>query len=458
MPPEEMCTTMGRETAPGRSMNGPLDSWGQGRSDAAQSACWCEDIESRPATIILAMLGLLGGTCGQPVSIWMRDFSSDVACCVQRFLMKHLSTEQFCEIRGQSDLSRLAEEGSPIVLGVVDPLQSGRSLGQAVLWAIGRRRGSRTPAILFASECGQADSPAALLALRGSPDELRRTRDWFLGHPDPDPRIRAHFSHLPPTSTPVDLSSLLPVIAPTNGPVAWRPRLRTLETLQGLLAGHALLRAVLASASRPQRVVASLSDYRCVYAFLQSPVVAAPEETGDPLLEAMVERANLYLEERARQGCAGVFKQGRTGLTSRAPRVPGGLEDRDRAITCAELADLGHSHSPLLKSLIDAVVKSRDPGRIRKMGLDQEVSDERCLQGLSAAELLPMLACWSIKQVRTRFVRLRREGFITSERFPDNGADWFKLPEELRWLPAEFQGLPSPEQAKSLVAGSVQPA
>ena len=92
------------------------------------------------------------------------------------------------------------------------------------------------------------------------------------------------------------------------------------------------------------------------------------------------------------------------------------------------------------------------------MGLAREVSDERCLQGHSPEELRAILAWWSMKQVYSRFAKLRRQGFLEAVRSPSNGPLWLELPEELKGLPAEFQGLPSPERAEGLIAGSVPPA
>ena len=54
------------------------------------------------------------------------------------------------------------------------------------------------------------------------------------------------------------------------------------------------------------------------------------------------------------------------------------------------------------------------------------------------------MVTWSMKQVRKRFDRLRREGFIEAERDPPGNGPWIiQLPEELRPLPGEFQGLPA---------------
>ena len=69
-------------------------------SDVVQ---WRDRVDTPPATIWLPMLGLLGGTCGEPVSIWLRDYPPDVTCAVHRFLLAHLWNGQVCEIVGRSD-------------------------------------------------------------------------------------------------------------------------------------------------------------------------------------------------------------------------------------------------------------------------------------------------------------------------------------------------------------------
>jgi hypothetical protein len=431
------------------------------RAPIADRGCWCDEFDSAPAMIALPMLGMLGGSCGEPVSLLAIDYPPEVVCAVQRFLLTHLRDGQVLEIFGRSDLSRLVQaDGDEIVLVIVDPHRARSSVGQGVLWSIARRRGGRSPAVLLASESGLADSPAAMLAIRRSTDDLARIQDWLLRHSSPDPRIGAYFTRSAGSTFTVDFARLAAVIAPGDGPAIWQARsVRSLETLRGLLAGSALLRRILASSDACQEIVPSGEDYGRVYSLLQGPAVGVPEEAGDHLLVAMVRRANLYLErapyleEAARRACGKGFKQGREGFESRMIPRSYRASERDRGISRRELADLGNVRSELLKSLIDDVVKSEQIGRIRSMGLVRDLAEERCRQGIGQEELRSMLVHWTMKQVITRFHKLCRQGFIESERMPSNGPLVYQLPDELKGLPPEFKGLPSPEEVERLITG-----
>jgi hypothetical protein len=229
---------------------------------------------------------------------------------------------------------------------------------------------------------------------------------------------------------------------------------RSRETLRGLLAGSALLQRILASPDAWDAIVPSGEDFGRAYSLLQGPAVGVPEAAGDRLLVAMVERANLHLEVKAsRTPCGEVFKQGRQGFDSRVIQRSSRATGRDREISRRELADLGNERSELLKSLIDDVVKSREIGRIRRMGLIRDLAEERCRQGIGPEELRSMLVHWTMKQVITRFDKLCRQGFIESERIRSNGPLVYELPEELKGLPPEFRGLPSPEEVERLTTG-----
>ena len=144
------------------------------RAPIAHGGRWGDEFDSTPAMIALPMLAMLGGTCGEPLSICAFDFPPEVICAVERFLLAHLRDEQVLEIFGRSDLSRLVQQsGNEIVLVIVDPHRARISVGQGVLWSIARRRGGRSPAVLLASESGLVDPPGAMLAIRGSTDDLR---------------------------------------------------------------------------------------------------------------------------------------------------------------------------------------------------------------------------------------------------------------------------------------------
>jgi hypothetical protein len=296
-----------------------------------------------------------------------------------------------------------------------------------------------------------------MLAIRRSTDDLARIQDWLLKHPSPDPRIGAYFSRPAGSTFTVDYSRLAAVLAPGGGPAIWQPRsVRSLETLRGLLAGSALLRRILSSTDAWSVIEPSGEDFDRVYSLLQGPAVGVPEEAGDHLLVAMVGRANLYLEvKEARKTSGELFKHGREGFESRVIPESSRAAHRDRGVSHRELADLGNERSELLKSLVDDVVRSGKIERIRRMGLVRDVPDEQLRQQISPEKLRSMLVYWTMKQVYTRFNKLRRQEFIESERIPSNGPLRLQLPEELKGLPPEFKGLPSPKEVERLYEGRV---
>ena len=63
-------------------------------------------------------------------------------------------------------------------------------------------------------------------------------------------------------------------------------------------------------------------------------------------------------------------------------------------------------------------------------------------------DLVAMLRSWTAKQARSRFDRMRRDGFVDASRQPANGPWVYHIPEEYGQFPGEFQGLPSAEQVR----------
>lgn len=244
----------------------------------------------------------------------------------------------------------------------------------------------------------------------------------------------------------VSLAGLPALFGPDAGS-HWTPQsLRAVQTLRGLLAGYCLLGRLGVLPGDLGLIAPGLDEYAGVYELLQRSRAGLPEDSGDPLLAAMIRRANLYLKIRDDVPAAPRHVQvGREGLTSLATKRTGDQgSSGSRPIGLRELADLGNVRSSMTLSLVDAALSSSDTRAIQGLGLLRRLPADPSPRSLGREAIVPLLVTWSMKQVRKRFDRLRRQGFIEAERVPPGNGPWvILLPEELRPLPGEFQGLPT---------------
>jgi hypothetical protein len=240
------------------------------------------------------------------------------------------------------------------------------------------------------------------------------------------------------------------------GPDAlWTPQtLRAVQTLQGLLAGHSLLRRLVGGSGEINRVAPDLDDYAAVYEILRRSRAGLLDDPGDPIIAAMVRRGNLYLNGLDNvSGTPATIHVGREGYSSLAPARSGNRDrPRIRPISLRELADLGNVRSLMTRALVDAALSSNDLKSVQALGLRMKLPPDTNLTSLGRDAVLPLLITWSMKQVRDRFDRLRRQGFIDAKRVPPGNGPWImQLPEELKPLPSEFQGLPTIERITATV-------
>jgi len=77
------------------------------------------------------------------------------------------------------------------------------------------------------------------------------------------------------------------------------------------------------------------------------------------------------------------------------------------------------------------------------MGLVSRPPEQRAWTRIPVDRLSGLLRSWSLKQVRTRLDRLRRDGLITAEREHANGPWQYLLPAELTDASSPFRNLPS---------------
>jgi hypothetical protein len=77
-----------------------------------------------------------------------------------------------------------------------------------------------------------------------------------------------------------------------------------------------------------------------------------------------------------------------------------------------------------------------------KLGLAKRLPPERDWPLASPADLAKYLKSWSVKQVRTHFEALQRQGMVTAAREHSNGPWQYELPEALTTNGSPFAGLP----------------
>ena len=406
-------------------------------------------VETAPATVGLLILGMLGGVCGEPVSVWIHDYPPDIVGALQRLIREHVPKRRVCEVFGPTDLRRLRCDAANFALVLVYPTPGHHSATLVAQWVLERSRRTRLPMALVAGERCDLESPGAILRLAAGPTEIARLRALFWGTPEPDQRVLKFFSGPWGPRIEAKFAALPALFDPSPQPL-WVPRsLRTLQTLRGLLAGHRLLKCLGDAAADLQTISPGLDDYAAVYALLTRSRAGLPGEMGDPILAAMICRANLHLkcrEEASRSPEPVVAgRQGNSSLatTQRAAAGPA----RNRPIGLGELADLGNIRSSKASRLIDAVLAAGDFQLLRGLGLIKRLPEGTTPTSLGREGIAGLMVTWSMKQVRQRFDRLRREGFIEAERFPAGNGPWvIQLPEELKPLPGEFQGLPPVER------------
>ena len=400
-------------------------------------------------SIALPILGMLGGMCGEPVSVMLQDYPEDLIGVVLRLIRAHVPDERICEIFRPADLRPLTQRANEFALVLVYPTPGHLAAGQIAHWHLERDRRTRLPMILLVGEQADQESPGALLRLGVGPAQIARLRESSSGDLSPDPCVREYLSGSWGPRIDSSFADLRALFELGTDPL-WRPRsLRSVQILRGLLTGHCLLRHIGAIPGRLDLVVPDLDDYAGVYKLLLRSRAGLPGEMGDPILAAMIRRANLYIQcrEEASRGSEPVLAA-RQGISSLATTRQSRRDPiSDRPIGLRELADLGNVRSSLASHLIDATIRTGDLREISGLGLIKRLPAGTMPASLGKEAIARLMITWSMKQVRNRFDRLRREGFIEAERVPAGNGSWvIHLPEELKPLPGEFQGLPPVER------------
>jgi hypothetical protein len=417
-----------------------------------------DPLEGTPGSVRLGLCALLAGLAGRPVTLVFRDFPPDVTVGVWNFLAGLLPDERVLELGSPRDLSVLRRELAKIRLVLVYPMAR-PGLLTAVAWLLERRRGRRVPlpAVLSAVAAEPGEAPGASLVVHGRPEELGAIAGW-LGGADRslDEPLRSFLrrereSLLGITFVPELVDALLQRPAPADGGPGPKAA-QTSALLAGLLAGACCLRQLAAGdAAWPTTLQASVQDYGTIYRLLRGPTTRPAADPYDPLAEAMVRRANAYLQMKATAAGPGPSRSGKVARAEQAgqaaPEEETSVSDR---ITRRMLADLGNVRSGEVRWLVDHLRRaSNGIAKFRKIGLVRPLPQDADWPSEDPTELCRQLLPWSIKQVRVHFGRLHEQGLIEAQRPQANGPWVYRLPEELTTPASAFRDLPKPEDLRS---------
>lgn len=402
-------------------------------------------LPSRPTSVALGELAIAGGLVGESLLINYQSFPAMVLCDVWKHFARGVGAEHVQHIRTRKDITDLEDAMGSIRIAI---LHNG-GLCNDTSWAIQMSRSTqRTPTVFCATSAkGTDDAPGAALTFTCTDNEVTSIAKWLVTQAP----VAVNESEIEAPSTiqyDPRIATLITKILSTSSP---RCRgLRESRILRGLLAGACILRSSQMKQNASSTIAVSLQDYDLVRNLLCSETVKSDQATYDPLTVAMIGRANVFLA--VVRNCGQMpMNESEQEMLDYLERY-GGNPTKRELITRRELADLGNVNSITVRMLIERL-QQKKYGRsaFRKMGLTgKQVSDQVWKQS-SARELARRLRPWSVKQVRTHFDRLHKDGLITAEREASNRPWRYRLPEELSDASSPFSGLPT---AQDLDAGS----
>jgi hypothetical protein len=309
---------------------------------------------------------------------------------------------------------------------------------QEVAWLVqmaGTDSMSPRPAVFCGFQHDEPDAdPGLTLPLTNDERELAAIENWRTVHPESNAvevERPMSVSHVP------QLAELLQPTPLRRVGIGYRER----RIVTAITEGAALLRSAgSAGEDAVQALQVNMADYEVARRMLCSLIVRPNQELCEPLTADMLNRANVYLAVKLCGDRESPFwsPDGDGYRRSRESSLK-----RD-AITRRELVDLGNVRSRTIERLIEYLQRI-DSGFLEygRMGLMGEPIAEVTWRRSSPRELARRLTSWSIKQVRTHFDRLHRQGLITVERQQANGPLHYRLPEELENARSPYSRLPS---------------
>jgi len=383
-----------------------------------------------------------GGAVGHPVHIVFQDYPAPIIAELYRRHVAWIEKKNVFTVFGLRDFHQVQSKLDAVrLILLVDEKQLGRTC-----WLLDIQRNDSeadvrpSPAIFSCHNASAAgDVPGATLVLHGYSPQVKSLEAWL--------QHGSSWSSLPPDLAQSRIRfdpRLSPLVANQtidNGkaPLSLRER----QILKGLLVGAALVRKTEVN-GRDGLIPVELQDYRVVYKALQSTTTQPAGESFDPLVLAMVNRANAYLLMKAQE---------KEKKLARADAPVGAVED-ERTITRREIADLGNTRGKTVERLLHFLLQ-QGPEGVRifcSIGTTRVIKEQDGLPSREYRELAKLLLTWGPKQTRTRFAFLHSKGLITAEREAANQPWVYELPEALANATSPFRSLPEPEELERGVA------
>ena len=393
-----------------------------------------------PPIIQATLYAVCGGLSGNPVGIWLRDFSPDIVAGICRTLSQLFGDERVLELVRTSDLKQLTDRLPALRLVISYPGSLNRRLLTDADWKLERRRGcgQPIPAILTVYDSKTSESPGAHLVINGTESSNREIAKWLETANVVDlcpPRLLKDVSK---SAIDVDFGLVQPLLDRYTRSHTDLSAIRTTKIVFGMLAGMACLE----HSHLTEPAIVAVRHYAELFRLLQRPSFSRTDDLRDPITTAMVHRANAYLLMRSSAG------ENRTPLNGRpvdSPRNVANAEPSNRLITLADIADLGRPSSNRAKELISYVHREQGIKGLVSLGLTSPLSRLDGWQNADEKTIAECLIVWSLKQARTRFFQLHRQGEITAIRPVRNGPWQYQIPYDFAPGRSLFAGLPSPE-------------
>ena len=388
-----------------------------------------------PSSVRLGELAMAAGLAGDSVTLCYQDFPAPVLSGIWQHHVRAVGPDAVHHIHTQKDLNKLPSRMAEVRVVIVHTPR----LHIPTAWSIQMADlmdGISRPAMfsrLVPSDL--AEDPGATLVVRATLQENDDLARWLAaqGNANQGQQSSVRSSTV---DTPAWLFRILS--ADPQGSSSIRHRYRESQIFRALVAGACILRTSCGEGRAEANVTAE--DYESVRQLLQSPILRSADATCDPLATAMVGRANVYLAARSGE----IRRNGR--------RLPGSefdsIHDDDEhppkeLITRREVADLGNVRSGLVRRLVAYLRQDADGYEwYRRMGTARRPPNRSAWLTASVDALSANLFAWSVKQVRSHFDRLQRDGLIAAERDHGNGPWRYALPEELSDASFPFHHFP----------------
>lgn len=391
-----------------------------------------------PSVVRLGELATAAGIAGLPVTLCYQDFPAPVLSRFWRHYARFVGSDAVHHVSTQGDLKGLSKQLSEVRLVLVHTPR----LHIPTAWSIqlaesANEEDGPLPAMFSRFVPSDLDEdPGATLVVRATNHQTATTTQWLASHGSSHPNPL----HLPGPMSVEFPAWLSPVLSPDWGSKDQGPRrFRDLQILRNLLAGACILRIHDGGEKAGSVLAVSSEDYESVRLLLQSPTLWPADASCDPLATVMVSRANVYMAIRSGH----VHRHGHLLLGLDEDAQDDGEGARQEHITRREVADLGNVRSGMIHRMLDHLHQGDDGCEwYCRMGLVRRPTDPNAWPTASVDSLVANLRSWSVKQVRTHFDRLRRDGLITAERDHGNGPWRYELPEELTDASCPFRSLP----------------